>query len=69
MDLDEYLWRNKITQKRFAEIIGMNHNTLCGLIHKKITPTLINALNIVKVTNGDVDIETLVKLKDKGKML
>jgi len=65
MDLDEYLWRNKILKKDFAKKIGIQAHSLGAVVSKKVTANLVTAINILKATEGQVDIETLVREEDK----
>jgi len=64
MDLDEYLWRKKIKQKVFAEMVGVQLGTIHHLRRRAKTPSLSLALNIVDVTNGEIEIENLMSLSD-----
>lgn len=70
MDLDEYLWRSKTSQREFSDLTGFSDSTVSQVRYKKRTPTLYNALLIEKVTNGAVkpiDMLTLaeaVQLKE-----
>ena len=70
MDLYEYLWRNKITQKDFAKRIGIEPHNFGKLVAKKTLPKLITAIKICEATSnkvsykdflrdGDIDFEKL----------
>lgn len=69
MELDEYLWRNKISKKYFAEKVRLAPHTLSNIVFKKVTPNLISALNIVKASEGQVTFEELVKDSDKENLI
>jgi DNA-binding XRE family transcriptional regulator len=68
MDLDEYLWRHRIKQKDFAELLGVRQATVHCLRKRKSTPLLLLALNVVAVTRGAVDIESLLNHSDELKL-
>ena len=61
MDLDEYLWRNRITQKRFAERIGIAQKSMNLLVYRKVTPTLSTAIKIIGAAGGHIQYEDLLK--------
>ncbi len=69
MDIDEYLWRNKITRKNFAERVGMAAQTMSLLASKKITPSLPNAVNIVKASGGMITYHEMIKEADREKLV
>jgi DNA-binding XRE family transcriptional regulator len=64
MDLDEYLWRNKIRQKDFCKKIQIQAHTLSLLVRKKHTPRLSIAINIHTVTKGQVEFKELLRPED-----
>lgn len=57
-NLQEYLNQNSITQRAFAERIGVGQGTVCRLTKKQITPTLRLALRIEKETGGKVPVQS-----------
>lgn len=61
MDLDEYLWRNKIKQKDFACKVGIQSHSLSNIVKKKVNPSLYVAMKIVQLTEGQVDYIDLLK--------
>ena len=69
MDLDEYLWRNKIKQKDFCEKVQIRPHTLSLLVKKKHTPKLYIAVNIHKATNGQVTYEEMLRDQDRELIL
>jgi len=60
MDLDEYVWRKKMTLKKIALDTGICAVTLSNIKASKITPKLSTALKICIFTNGEVTIEELL---------
>lgn len=66
MDLDEYLWRLKMSQGDFGELVGLSQRTVSLLVNKKVTPCLETAIAIFDATSGEVDYKDLVK-KPKNK--
>ena len=69
MDLDEYLWRNKIKQKDFCEKIKIRAHTLSLLVRKIHTPRLYIAVNIVHATKGEVSYKELLREEDRELIL
>ena len=69
MDLDEYLWRNKIKQKDFCKKVQIRPHTLSLLVQKKHTTKLYIAINIHKATNGQVTYEELLRDEDKALLI
>lgn len=64
MDLDEYLWRNKITRKDFAKKIGMTPHSLSSIVAGKVSAKLYTAINIVEATKGEVSYKDLLRKED-----
>lgn len=71
MDLDEWLWRKKITMREFSERTGIHWNMLSGIKRKVRVPRLDNAIIIHKMTNGEVTFEQLLTpdLQEKVKKI
>lgn len=64
MDLDEYLWRNKILKKDFAEKVGMTPHALSSIVARKVSAKLHTAINIVEATEGQVTYRDLLRPED-----
>lgn len=67
MDLRIYLFKNKITIKDFAELLGCSRTHLGEIIHgrRKIGSSLAQLIEIK--TNGEVKAEELLKGNEDGK--
>lgn len=65
MELDYYLFKNKIKHKDFAQIIGIMPHRLSVLIHKKASPNLVTAIKIHEATQGKVSYKEMVRLEDR----
>ena len=68
MKLDRYLWENKISQKEFSKLIGISLRCLWLIVHQQSTPSLLNAMRIVKATDGQVTYEDLLSEIDKERL-
>lgn len=55
-ELKKYLKKNKLTIKKFAEIIEYGGGNLSAMLRGKFKPSLKTALKIEKATNGKVSI-------------
>lgn len=66
MDLDEYLWRLKMRQEDFGEIVGLSQRSVSLIVNRKVTPCLEMAIAIVEATDGEVSYRELLK-KPKAK--
>lgn len=64
MNVREYLYKAKISQTAFAKKIGVSLFWMNQIYHRKKTPSLSNALKIVKETNTEVDFLDLLSEKD-----
>lgn len=64
MELDEYLWRNKIKQWKFAQKLGILPHSLSRIVQKKVTPKLYVAVKIVEATDGEVSYRELLRPED-----
>ena len=67
MDLNEYLWRNKKSQREFAEEIGVCEVTICKLKNYSNIPNLRTALLIHKHTGGEVSLIELIPCIERSK--
>ncbi len=69
MELDYYLWRNKISQNAFAKKLHISLSTLSQVVCRKNSPSLLTAVKIVKATNGVVTYEDLLRTRDRLEMV
>lgn len=65
MDLDFYLWKNKIKQKDFAKRLGITAANLSLLQSRAVSPSTVAALIIHLETDGEVSFVDLLKDKDR----
>jgi DNA-binding XRE family transcriptional regulator len=65
LELDYYLWKNKILHKDFAKEVGIATHTLSVLVNKKSSPTLFTALKIYFATDRAVSLFELLKPEDR----
>jgi len=67
MDLDYYLWKNKIKFKDFARKLGIDPSHVSKLVQKKTTPSLIVAMKIHEESKGKIPFEEMISFSDKLK--
>lgn len=60
MQLDEYLFRKKQTNKAFAELIGISRTHLQDILSKRRRPSVDLAKKIEMATEGKVTKEELL---------
>jgi plasmid maintenance system antidote protein VapI len=65
MELDYYLFKNKMKIKDFAEKIGIFPHNVSRIVNRKVTPHLVIAIKIHKATDGLVSYEEMVGEKDR----
>lgn len=65
MELDYYLWKNKIKNKDFAKRCGIAPPTLSVIVHKKRSPLLLTAIKINAETKGQVSLYELLTEEDR----
>lgn len=63
MDLDEYLWRNKITLDKCKQEVGLSQAALCSLKRRKTSPSLLSALKLFEFSKGKITLEELLTHK------
>lgn len=63
MDLETYLWKNRIELKDFATKVGCHYSYISMIANNKRTPSLKLARKIEEVTNGQVKAKTMIKKK------
>ena len=66
MDIDEYIWRNRISCRQFARDLDMGSAALNRLKNFKQYPTLATALKVVKHTKGEITIRELIHPDDRA---
>lgn len=69
MELNEWMWRNKVTKRAFAKALGIHHQTAFIIASRKHTPSLFTALAAQKYTKGEVSLFELLSDKDRKKFL
>jgi transcriptional regulator with XRE-family HTH domain len=57
MDLDEYLFRKKISQTNFANELGISRNHLGEILRGRRSPSVKLAKKIEELTEGEVTKE------------
>ncbi len=67
MDLETYLWKNRITQKDFAKKSGVKRTTIGAYISKYRRPSGTAACKIYEATDGEVSYEELFFTADVKK--
>lgn len=60
MDLDYWLFKNKITKTDFAKTLGISRGHLQGVISGKLSPSVKLAKKIEEATEGKVSKEKLL---------
>lgn len=68
MELDYYLWKNKIKKKKFAERLDIAPHTLSLIVNKKTCPTLFTALKIYFETKGKVSFFEMLRSEEREKL-
>lgn len=65
MDLDEFLWRQKISQKDFAAKIYQTECQVSSYVNRRRTPSLRIAIKIYEATKGIVDYKEMLNKKEQ----
>lgn len=60
MDLDEYVWRNRLRLIDISEATGVSVNTLSNIKTKKIVPKLDTALKLHLYSSGEIKFEEML---------
>lgn len=61
MLLNEYIKKNNLSHKEFADQLGISETALSNYIHKRREPRPHIRRKIISVTSGKVKIEDLLK--------
>ncbi len=64
MQLFEYMITKEVSQASLAKRIGVSQPTLSRYISGDVLPNVVTALEIQKVTQGDVPVEAWLTIKD-----
>lgn len=67
MDLDEYIWFNRTTQKELADIVGIKKELISRYKCGYQTPSLLTALKLAYTTKGSISFEEMLSHADKKK--
>lgn len=65
MNIDEYLWRNRITVNKFSGFVECAPLTISALKRNKRTTSLLIAIKIYETTNTLVSYEEMLSLEDQ----
>jgi transcriptional regulator with XRE-family HTH domain len=68
MDLREYLTKNKITQKKFANFVGISESKLSLILIEKQIPFVSEALLIERATEYQVSAIEILRLDEKNRL-
>ena len=66
VDLDEYLFRKRISQTDFAKDLGISRNHLGEILRGRRTPSVKLAKKIEELTQGEVTREQAMFPKGRG---
>lgn len=64
MQLFEYMITKEVSQASLAKRIGVSQPTLSRYISGDVLPNVVTALEIQKVTQGEVPVEAWLTIKD-----
>ncbi len=64
MDLEMYLWHQRITAKVLAEKLQLTPCTLSNIRNGRFSPTILNARKIIYFADGLIKLEDLLSKKD-----
>lgn len=64
MDLNEYIWKTETTLRNISLKLDCSHSGLSYIRKKLRSASLLNALKIISLTKGDVQMEDLLSDKD-----
>jgi len=64
VQLFEYMITKEVSQASLAKRIGVSQPTLSRYISGDVLPNVVTALEIQKVTQGDVPVEAWLTIKD-----
>ena len=67
MDLDEFIWREKTSNKELAEIALCAPTTILNMKKRRKSPGLLLALKIAKIGDGKIQLEDLLSEEDLKK--
>lgn len=56
MELDDWLWKNRITQKQVSLETGIPMMTIGQIKRKMFVPNLITAMKLQEYTNGEINL-------------
>lgn len=65
MELDEWLWRNKMTIAEFSRAVDCDKHYLNRIVNKHLKPGKRLARDIVLATQGQVTEKELMNIDDK----
>lgn len=60
MDLREYLFHNRLTQKEMSKRLGISKKYMCDIVHGKHRPSMRLARDIEVETKGEIKAIDLV---------
>jgi transcriptional regulator with XRE-family HTH domain len=67
MDIDEFVWMNRMSQRELADIIGIKKELISRYKCGYQSPSLLTALKLAYSTKGKVSFEEMLSKVDKQK--
>ena len=68
MKLSEYLKKNKISQEKFAELVGVTRPFITNIANGKKNPSIQLAGRIEEVTKGKVTLKDLLEMNAPSRL-
>lgn len=64
MDLDEYIWMKRLKSIDIARKADFSPNALCKMRKKKGSPSLLAAIKLCILSEGEITMEELLSERD-----
>jgi len=68
MDLEQYLWEERLTYHSFSKMIYVSQPTVAAIARREHSPGLLIGTKIVEITKGKVTYEDMLTEADKDKV-
>lgn len=63
MDIKTYIWKNRMTLRDFATLVGCNYSYMSRIATEKLLPSPELAKKIEAATNGQIKAKKMIRKK------
>ena len=68
MDVDEFIWKTRVSQTELTRILGGKHNSLYKIKLREQSASMLTACKLIDVSDGNIKPEDLLSVSDQKRL-